>query len=117
MDAGGAAQLLAQCKALNEQRLFPSAAQLASFLVNANQHDPDAFATLGTALLGAGEHKRALGAFQAALDLLGVAPDAPDAVELRCRIAECYAKVALRQHLALSISHQKRTITGCLGLR
>ena len=65
MDASGAAQLLLQCKALNEQRLFPSAAQLASLLVSANQQDPDAHATLGSALLGNGEHKRARNAFQA----------------------------------------------------
>lgn len=85
--------LLEQCRALNTQTLYQSAAALASFLVGAHQMDPEVYVTYGRSLFGLGEHKRALAAFRSALELTGGVSEMGDGgvewVELVWKIAEC----------------------------
>ena len=91
-DMDARAQVLQQCQALNAQGMYASAATLASFLLSPDAQDPQAYLCYGDALFQMGEYKRAEVALQKALELSGGAPDAPEAVQLRWRIAECFGR-------------------------
>jgi hypothetical protein len=100
--------LLEQCRALNAQGLYHSAAALASFLVGARILDSEVFTVYGDSLFGLGEPKRALSAYRSALELMGgMLNDSSDAagewVELVWKVAEC-------QRLLGDYSGQKMTL-------
>jgi tetratricopeptide (TPR) repeat protein len=83
------AELVNQCRNLNKQSLFASAASLAAFSAGAMQHDPEVFIAYGTALFGLCEYKRALQAFKKAFDLVSADKEI-DASDLQWKIAECH---------------------------
>ena len=85
------AQVLGQCQILLAQGLYASAATMLSFLLSPNAQDPSVYMAYGDALYNMGEYKRAEGALRNALELLGAPPEAPEAVQLRWKIAECHA--------------------------
>ena len=86
--ADATAELVQQCRALNSQSLYASAASLAAFAANSTQQDPEAFIVYGNALFGLGELKRALPAYRTAFDLLG--PDNVESAELLWKVSECH---------------------------
>ena len=85
------AQVLGQCQILLAQGLYASAATMLSFLLSPDAQDPSVHIAYGDALYNMGEYKRAEGALRNALELLGGPPEAPEAVQLRWKIAECHA--------------------------
>ncbi len=99
--------LLDQCRALNSQGLYQSAAALASFLVGARLLDSEVFTVYGDSLFGLGEPKRALSAYRSALELMGGMNESSDGavewVELVWKVAEC-------QRLLGDYSGQKMTL-------
>jgi tetratricopeptide (TPR) repeat protein len=105
-------QVLSQCQTLNEQGLYSSAATLLSFLLSSDAQDPHVYMAYGDALFNLGEYKRAEAALRAALELLGGAADAPDAVKLRWKIAECFGReknYSLQLYALTGIPAQART--------
>eukprot|EP00802_Teleaulax_amphioxeia_P008307 Tamp_08315.p1 GENE.Tamp_08315~~Tamp_08315.p1 ORF type:complete len:538 (+),score=106.55 Tamp_08315:43-1614(+) len=84
------AQVLGQCHALLAQGLYASAATMLSFLLSPDAQDPSVYSAYGDALFKMGEYKRAEAALRHALELLGGPPEAPEAVALRSKIAECH---------------------------
>jgi tetratricopeptide (TPR) repeat protein len=105
-------QVLLQCQTLNGQGLYSSSATLLSFLLSPDTQDPNVYMAYGDALFNMGEYKRAEAALRTALELLGGAPEAPEAVQLRWKIAECFGRennYSLQLYALTGIPAQART--------
>jgi tetratricopeptide (TPR) repeat protein len=83
------AELVHNCRNLNNQSLFASAASLAAFAAGSSQQDPEVFIVFGNALFGLCEYKRALPQYRRAFDLISGDKDV-DGSDLLWKIAECH---------------------------
>lgn len=90
-------ELLRHCEALNRQALYSSAASLTSFLLVTHNLEWQVYSTYAASLFGQGEYKRAVSAYQTALDMLPGPADSAEVVDLRWKLAECHAKAGNHQ--------------------
>ncbi|EKX43773.1 hypothetical protein GUITHDRAFT_110228 [Guillardia theta CCMP2712] len=106
--------ILARCKAMNEQQLYASSAAITSFLISEDARSTEVYMVNAEALHGLGEYLRAAEVYKQAHECLSEAEQkGEEGAKVLQAMAECYGKGdQQRKQLAtlLSIPEELRTV-------